>query len=243
MIQTIEERTLNAWPSLQQILYDGWLLRFSRGYTRRANSANILYHGTQDIEPKIERCIHLYRQKKLPPVFKLTPLSQAVNLDERLAQRDFVVQAPTSVQVLNLDIIPPPETDGFEFEPAFSTAWLACFQRMKNSAIQRDIHQRILQNIVPQTCFASLVHHHQVVACGLGVLEGDTVGLFDILTHPQHRRQGFGYKLILNILHWAKKNGATQSHLSVEKENAPALRLYEKLGFEEIYTYWYRVKD
>ena len=34
----IEELTLNAWPPLQTQLYDGWLLGFSGGYTRRANS-------------------------------------------------------------------------------------------------------------------------------------------------------------------------------------------------------------
>ena len=41
----IEEVALNAWPSMQHMLYDGWLLRFSNGYTKRANSVNILYAG------------------------------------------------------------------------------------------------------------------------------------------------------------------------------------------------------
>ena len=26
-------------------------------------------------------------------------------------------------------------------------------------------------------------------------------------------------------------------------DNAPALRLYEELGFKEAYTYWFRLKD
>jgi hypothetical protein len=34
VIQEIEEISLNAWPSLQQILYDGWILRFANGYTK-----------------------------------------------------------------------------------------------------------------------------------------------------------------------------------------------------------------
>ena len=34
----IEELTLNAWPPLETLFFDGWILSFSDGYTRRANS-------------------------------------------------------------------------------------------------------------------------------------------------------------------------------------------------------------
>jgi ribosomal protein S18 acetylase RimI-like enzyme len=102
-------------------------------------------------------------------------------------------------------------------------------------------HQAILQNIVPATCYATLSSNNQIVACGLGILEGDSVGLYDIITEANQRRKGFGHALILNILQWAKQCGAKQAYLSVEKENDPALNLYAKLGFTEIYEYWYRV--
>ena len=87
-----------------------------------------------------------------------------------------------------------------------------------------------------------LLDNGQPVACGLGVCEGDKVGLFDIVTEPSQRGKGLGQQLIAGILAWAVDNGAQTAYLQVMLNNEAALRLYEKLGFREIYQYWYRIK-
>ena len=43
---TIEELSLSAWPPLQTMVLDGWVLRFAEGYTKRPNSVNPLYAST-----------------------------------------------------------------------------------------------------------------------------------------------------------------------------------------------------
>ncbi len=58
--RTIEELTLNAWPALQTVLYDGWLLRFADGYTRRANSVNPIYPSAVPLADKIAACERAY---------------------------------------------------------------------------------------------------------------------------------------------------------------------------------------
>jgi hypothetical protein len=84
MITTIEELSLNAWASLQTMLYDGWIIRFANGYTKRANSVNPLYLSRIDIDEKLQFCEQLYQEKKLPVVFKLTSAVLPSNLDYRL---------------------------------------------------------------------------------------------------------------------------------------------------------------
>jgi ribosomal protein S18 acetylase RimI-like enzyme len=72
------------------------------------------------------------------------------------------------------------------------------------------------------------------------VVEAGYVGLYDIVTNAEHRRQGHGRRLIGDLLTWAKGEGAHMAYLQVMLNNEPALRLYAGLGFEEVYRYWYR---
>ncbi len=242
MIQTIEEVALNAWPPLNQILFDGWVLRFANGYTGRANSVNVLQPSQLDIPQKIAQCIELYQQNNLPPVFRLTPLAQPDNLDDYLDSAGFKRVKSTSVQVLDLTKSTPTGTANFEYWPHYDDEWEAHFVALNGVPAQRATHQVMLQRIIPKCCFAVLYHQGVIVACGLAVFERGCVGLFDIVTAKAVRRQGFGTTLIESILAWAKKQGATTAYLQVEKGNSPALELYHKLGFRELYEYWYRVR-
>ena len=98
----IEEASLNAWPALRRMVVDGWLVRFSEGYTRRANSVNPLYGGYIDVEEKIRFFEQLYVERKLPCVFKVTPFVQPNSLDTILDTLGYQPEAPTSVQILDL---------------------------------------------------------------------------------------------------------------------------------------------
>ena len=40
-----------------------------------------------------------------------------------------------------------------------------------------------------------------------------------------------------------KRNGLDAVYLQVLASNHPATALYEKLGFTEVYTYWYRTRE
>ena len=82
----------------------------------------------------------------------------------------------------------------------------------------------------------------KAVACGLGVMEQGYVGLLDIVVKEEYRGYGFGKVLCGTLLEKAKGKGATAGYLQVVDSNAVAKGLYKSLGFEEMYSYWYRVK-
>jgi N-acetylglutamate synthase len=243
-IRLIEERSLNAWPCLATIYLDGWVLRFADGYTRRANSVNPIYPSSCDLDEKIARCEALYTARELKTVFKMTPAVSPHDLDTVLADRGYAREAETSVQTVALAEVDAPELDTFTIAPELTDDWLSVFCQLNNvDGYYLPIMRRMLGKIVPPTCFIRLYYQDQVAAVGLGVLDGDYIGLFDVVTAVHFRNRGLGRQIMLNLLKWGRDNGARYAYLQVMLNNPPALHLYHKLGFREIYQYGYRVKD
>jgi len=242
MITAIEELSLNAWPSLQTMLYDGWVIRFANGYTKRANSVNPLYASTLDLDEKIRFCKRIYQSNKLPVVFKMTPAVCPDHLEKRLSAGGYRQDSPTSVQVMGLGSVDAQGTGEVNLQEILAEEWLDDFCRMNAVAeSHRETLRQILINIVPRHCFVSLKSDEKAIACGLGVLQSGYIGLFDIVTDAASRNRGYGQKIVNSILAWGRQNGAREAYLQVMLDNATALHLYSKIGFVEKYQYWYRI--
>ena len=253
LIRRIEEASLNAWPAHQCLVDQGWLLRFADSYTRRSNSVNPIYAVADDspivesdneVIARIACCEAHYQARKQPTIFKLTPLAQPAHLDELLAARGYVHDAPTTVRRRSLsDPLPVSESEGtVQIEGTISDTWIEHFARFSDLQDgQRSALRGILQNIVPTTGYATLRVNGEAVACALAVVEGTIVGLYDIVTSPTARGRGYGVHMLAALLEWAKQQRATLAYLQVMDNNLPAKRLYDKLGFTELYPYWYRV--
>jgi GNAT superfamily N-acetyltransferase len=75
-----------------------------------------------------------------------------------------------------------------------------------------------------------------------GNLAGMAVGLFEpaartahlvgMFVEPGRRRTGFGRGLVEAVESWARQVDATEIELEVNPEMVPAVRLYERCGFE-----------
>ena len=243
VIRTIEELSMNAWPAMQTMLYDGWVLRSADGYTKRANSVYPLYESTIDLNEKIEFCASFYRDLNLPAVFKMTQASAPTDLDSCLDALGYRVDSPTSVQTLELGNRNHEMPSDVDLASDDTEIWHEAFARMNNvSPEHRFTHENILRAILPDKCFASISVDDRMIGCGLGVLQAGYLGIFDVVIDPNHRGQGYGSRLMQALLAWGKGAGANASFLQVMCNNEPALRLYEKLGFVEKYQYWYRIK-
>ncbi len=240
----LEELSLNAVPAMKQAVYDGWIIRIHGGHTRRGNSVQCLYESNTEISDKIAHCEEIYRGHGRRCIFKLTDATLPSGLDRILAERGYASEGDVFVQTLDLNSSGLPQDPDVETLGNASDEWLSRFCEMyKIKAFDRDPLARMIELILPEHALFQMRIEGEIVACGLGVLEDRTVGLFDIVSHPDHRREGLGRRISESILAWAKTRGANRAYLQVMKVNEPALRLYGKLGFKTAYSYWYRAKE
>jgi ribosomal protein S18 acetylase RimI-like enzyme len=241
-VRLLEELQMNAVPSLQTILYDGWVLRFADGYGNRANSINPVYQSLESVNEKIDNCEMIYRRRNLKPTYKITPFVYPEELDQLLENRGYEIIHPTTVQTLDLSSILEPSIKSIITSSELENQWFEHYCKFNNvNAENGKIYMKMLNNLIPKNFFISLLINSEVIACGMGVIENGFVGIFDIAVSEKHRNNGYGTQLLLNILKVAKEHGSNNAYLQVMLNNIPALHLYNKIGFREEYKYFYRV--
>lgn len=246
MILRMEERSMNAWPSLQTLLYDGWVIRFSGGYTKRANSICPIYSSGLDVEEKINYCEKLYTSNQLPVVYKLTKACNPADLDLILEKRGYRRIDETAVRIAQIDE-ENCYTNQFEVkaEYDFTREWVSTLitcTSMSN-ADKIDVMKKMLSNITGDRVCVRINLADEPVACGFGVIEDGYMGIYDIVVNPSYRGRGYGRAIMQELLREARKKNIDKAYLSVVVGNTIAERLYDSLGFKEIYRYWYRVKQ
>ena len=242
----IEDAGLNAAQPAEQLLVDGWLLRFSPGRARRARSVNAVSAGRLDLDTKLALCRRYYERASIPLLFRVTPFSQPESLDNFLEKRDFEAIDPTHVMTV------PLESAGNEGRATAIGAESRCVDVNEFAAVvgrlrgtplsQVRAHQSRLQGsaLRDSSLRRALYVDDEAVAAGQVVIEGDLAGLYDIITAPPWRGRGFGSALTALLLEDARAARATAAYLQVDAGNADARGIYAKFGFEDRYAYWYR---
>ncbi|MEF3303961.1 GNAT family N-acetyltransferase [Paenibacillus sp. GYB003] len=246
MYKHIEEIALNSWPAEHTLLMRGWIVRCAGGYTKRSNSVSPLYDAPgqgRQTDELIHACERFYAGRGLDTIFKITPFVRPTDIDSILERRGYRYADESEVRLLDLRNAPAPQRSASvseEWDDAWHDGMASC---NRLSPAQIAVSRRMLRGSVMKQALFTLVSGGVPVAYGLGVVQGDYVGLYDIVTDASCRRRGFGEQLALNILQWGKRNGATHSYLQVVRQNEAAVRLYDKIGFRPVYRYWYRIKE
>ena len=240
----VEEACLNAWPALQEVHYDGWLLRLADGKTRRTNSVNVLRNGHRPLAEKIAFCEQFYRQQKATPYFRILSTSDD-GLDAQLVEQGYIAEDVTDTLYMDFTKHPPTLSGAdVELQETIPSAeWISA--RLEISGTGNDGRaklEKVLQLLALPAAFAACRGPSgSIDAVAKGAIHDGIVCNNRVATRPSARRQGLSAACLQSLFHWARERGATGSCLQVLAANAPAIQLYRKLGFEaHLYSYHYR---
>jgi GNAT superfamily N-acetyltransferase len=245
VLARIEEAALNAWPAPQQMMYDGWVLRFTGGNSKRVNSVNVFGPSTLPLSEKIRFCEAVYSRMGLPILFRLPDPFITPGLPQILMDSGFEAFDLTLVLGREIDVSSALPA-GVDVRSLLDEDWLQIYAQITGKTLASLVHHKaVLKGIVPEKKLIALYWGERPVACGMGIVSGDLLGYFSIYTDTDVRRKGLGQAVMSVLSQWGFEHGATFAYLQVEGDNVPALAMYQKLGFMCLYRYeyWRKVGD
>jgi ribosomal protein S18 acetylase RimI-like enzyme len=240
----IEERALNASGAFQSLVYDGWLLGYRPGPTKRLRCVNPFYPSTLPLAEKIDYCTAFYAAAGLPAVFRLLPFSELSGLDRWLEDNAWELFERTLVLRTGLAPAPALPGSGATVEIVSVAQWEPLVAELLD--IAPDARPRFAEraSAYPLPHAGAVIRRDgETVACGLLKLEDDHAGLFALKTAASWRGHGLGRAVVAALLDEARRHGAATAYLQVTADNAPALALYRRFGFTAAYEYWYRARE
>jgi GNAT superfamily N-acetyltransferase len=241
-VRRLEAVGFRSWPATNTH-YDGaWAIRLTAGHpAKRLNSVNPLDPADHsDLERRIERVGERFRSFGRPLIFRLTPLASP-DLEKALDARGWRRFDETLVMAVDLTKVP---LDGaIDHLPVKDTGrWVDNIIAMNEAS--PDLKPGLSELIGSVHAQVGLFHtenaEHQPCSAAMCVQDNDLAGLFEVVTHPDYRKQGKGMEIVKASLRWAKSHGARRAWLQVVSDNQAAISLYHTLGFSEVYRYAYR---
>jgi N-acetylglutamate synthase len=211
-IRNLEHAAAQAWPGVEQHRLGGWLLRFGRGSTRRANSAVPLDISASS---NVSAVIDWYAARAVAPLIAApdrllhVPPGVPTDAETLIMTSDLTAMSPSTVAIADR-----PDDE-----------WLRLYER----DVPVDVLTAVLDG---EAAFAM----SEGAAVGRGAVTESPdgtrwVGLSAVHVLETARRRGLARQLCWGLLAWGAQRGATRAYVQVLADNAAATRLYESMGF------------
>ncbi|MGZ5940362.1 MAG: GNAT family N-acetyltransferase [Rhizomicrobium sp.] len=235
LARALEPLAVQSWPARETRLLNGWLLRFSDGYSSRCNSVSTLEFDGR-IDSAIEAVEAAYHARGLAPQFQISPASQPHGLEAALVRRGYRHKPPTVLMIAEAaDIAAPIGEVQILATPGADFARLT----LEGSHSPEDGAERLatLARITLPRAYVVARSGSEIVSCGASVATGNWASVYVMRTSASHRRMGHGSRVLQAIANWARGRGATKLYLQVDESNAPGRALYARAGFRDGYRY------
>ena len=203
-------RALALWPGLETEPLGAWLLRYSPTSTAR-RSRSVLAMGPSGVDDDLEQVAAFYAGRTGRPIAAVLPDSDE---DALFRRHGWTLES-------------------HDADTLFQIAGVATVLRALRGS--RQARPPVTYEEVGDLVTVRIGDR----ASGVAAYADDWVGFRGIEVSPGYRRQGLGLAVMDALLEWGAERGATTAYLQVLGDNAPAIALYESLGFVTHHAYRY----
>ncbi|WP_112321090.1 GNAT family N-acetyltransferase [Oceanibium sediminis] len=233
-----EDRILAAlaatWPAAATDRRNGWLIRQGAGGGKRVSAASQLEPDARI--PDAEAAMEALGQ---PALFTLRTGEDA--LDRQLHAAGYEVADPTLILAAPADRIPVLESPPGQ-----------CITAVPRLSVMEEIwatggigpgRLAVMDRVRGPRAFLLIRDGDSPAACAFVAADGPIAMLHALEVDPAHRRRGLGARATATAAAWARGVGADTLALAVTRANDGACALYGNMGFAEVGSYHYRIKD
>jgi ribosomal protein S18 acetylase RimI-like enzyme len=238
-VAALELLAARTWHGLEEQRHGDWVLRAAGGFTGRANSVLVVGQPPSALPEAVAAVTRWYTERGLRPRAQV-PMPGAEAADEAFAAAGWSRDEDVLVLTAPLAGWPAPTVDvDLADEP--SDAWLAGY-RYRGARLPPVAREVLTGGGRPVFAAVRLEPSPApLAAVARGVVAEDRLVVTAVTVDEGVRRRGLGTAVMAALGDWGRERGATSCVLQVAAPNAPALALYQRLGFAEHHRYHYRL--
>jgi N-acetylglutamate synthase len=248
-VEDLQRVMVGAWPAMESARLGDWVLRASRGFTQRANSVMTAGSPGIPLPAALDSVERWYAGRGLSPNLTVAgpvgfdPADDAVGAEA--LRRGYVPRIATFTLTAPTGLLADPPRGGAPGEPGsphevevggeLTDAWLAAYRGYR--PVDDEAARAILTGS-PAQAFAT-VRDDDGGLSGIGRLGLSAAwgGIAAMWVAPAARRRGVATAMLVALARAAQRAGAASLHLQTDSDNAAALALYERHGFERHHSY------
>ena len=237
-IEAIESATLSAVIPETQEEIPGWLLPFDTGTVGRAKSAVPLTHAAPE-PSSLARIEAAYAARGLPPALRLPRVAAFEAFRSQLADVGYLEHTLTHVctaaasRAARVSDGPAAEVRSTPHEAWASVFLGEGFDPVDGASRVRKLSQG------EDSLFATIWDADAPVAAGAAAFSHGWGSVHGMRTAGHYRGRGLAGRVLATLAREASAKGYPQIFLQVAADNAAALSLYRRAGFEPRWTYSY----
>jgi GNAT superfamily N-acetyltransferase len=246
-VEDLQRVMVGAWPAMETARLGDWVLRASRGFTQRANSVVTAGSPGLPVSAALDHVERWYAGRSLPANLTVAgPVGADPAEDPVGAEalgRGYAARVPTLTLTAATRLVaqgPSPDRSGpdepvVEVGEVLTDRWFTAYRAYRE--VDEVAARAILTGSPAQAFVTASDARGEVVGIGRLGLCSAWGGVAAMWVAPSARRRGLGSRMLVAMARAADARGAASMHLQTDTDNAGALALYERHGFEAHHAY------